>query len=104
MSKKKPKRKLTYTRKEIEETPNHWDWSRVWGTDYPPNIAGFVYLITNTLTDEKYIGCKHMRVNNWPKYIGSSKYLAEAIEEHGYENFKFEILPSYPQSYSDYHR
>ena len=92
MAKRKPKRKLTYTRKEIEETQNHWDWSQAWTTDYPANIAGIVYRITNILTDEKYIGCKHLRVKGWESYIGSSKYLKEAIEEYGKENFKFEVL------------
>lgn len=62
-------------------------------TDY----VGFVYLITNILTSQKYVGKKNFKVNkrateDWKFYISSSVYLKEDILSYGKENFKFEIL------------
>jgi hypothetical protein len=72
---------------------------------------GFVYLITNELTGQKYIGRKRMtqrltrpplkgrknrrhyvKESNWRKYTGSCKQLNEDIKERGIQYFKFEIL------------
>jgi hypothetical protein len=63
----------------------------------PANFIGFVYLVTNVLTDQKYIGKKNFRVNTrttekWKEYTSSSKYLNKDIAELGKENFLFEIL------------
>jgi hypothetical protein len=63
----------------------------------PDNYVGFVYLVTNNLTDQKYIGKKNFKVGTkvpdlWKYYISSSKYLKEDILKFGKENFKFEIL------------
>ncbi|GBR14090.1 NAD synthetase [Gluconobacter frateurii] len=75
---------------------------------------GFVYLITNTLTGEKYVGRKyvwskrtqkvpnkirkkHLRVeSNWRSYSGSSKDLTSAIASNGKDNYAFEILSIHP--------
>lgn len=72
---------------------------------------GFVYLITNTITNKKYIGKKFFyslrtlkplkgkkrkrkvkKESDWLKYNSSSKYVLADIEEIGEDKFKFEIL------------
>jgi hypothetical protein len=63
----------------------------------PDDFTGFVYLVINVLTGQKYIGKKNFRVNtrtteNWQEYTSSSKYLNEDIIKLGKENFRFEIL------------
>jgi hypothetical protein len=58
-------------------TLGHWTYS---GT-VPDDFYGFVYLITNTLTDRKY--------------CGSSNNLLQDIELLGKDKFKFEIIQFY---------
>lgn len=84
----------------------------------PPNIlsiptlaVGFVYQITNTLTNRKYIGKKILlhkktkkplkgKINkrrsveesDWRTYCGSSKILLVDISTHGEDKFTFQIL------------
>lgn len=57
---------------------------------------GFVYCITNTLTQKKYIGCKQIKVkkkrNDWQSYTGSSKQLNADISKHGKQHFTYSIL------------
>jgi hypothetical protein len=48
-----------------------------------------IYLTTNLITQEKYIGKDR---NNSPSYIGGGVNLKKAIKEYGKENFKKEIL------------
>ena len=48
-----------------------------------------IYLTTNLITGEKYIGKDK---NNCPSYIGGGVNLKKAIIEFGKENFKKEIL------------
>lgn len=74
-------------------------------------MVGFVYLITETETDMKYVGKKffhkkktlpvtksrkrrkHLRVeSDWRQYFGSSVKVQELREEKGDESFKREIL------------
>ena len=50
----------------------------------------FIYLTTNLITNEKYIG-KHCGDEN-DNYLGSGKILQRAIKKYGKENFKREIL------------
>lgn len=69
-------------------------------------FAGFVYLITNTVTGKKYVGRKYFeRVrkqrgkkrrarseSDWKNYYSSSEKLKTEVEEVGKSMFKREIL------------
>ena len=62
-------------------------------------VFGFVYVITNTITGKKYIGCKQffsyrktVRESNWKGYYGSSKDLLADIKKLGKSNFQREII------------
>jgi hypothetical protein len=91
-------------------TLGHWTYS---GT-VPDDFYGFVYLITNTLTDRKYIGKKQCKTTvkmralkgktrkrhvvkdtDWRDYCGSSNNLLQDIELLGKDKFKFEIIQFY---------
>lgn len=54
----------------------------------------FIYKTTNTINDKFYIGM-HSTSNLEDGYIGSGKYLWNAIRKYGRENFLFEILEWY---------
>ena len=62
---------------------------------------GFVYLITNTKTRKKYVGCKQYYIgkaktaSKWETYMGSSKYLKEDIKKRGKKHFRFEVIAEY---------
>ena len=85
--------------------------------ELPEDCIGFVYIITNTLTDKKYIGKKLAKFSkttyrtvklkngkkkrkrikgkiesDWQEYYGSSPNLTEDINNLGKQNFKREIL------------
>jgi hypothetical protein len=93
-----------YYRKKIVET-------------LPETCVGFVYLITNTLSDRKYIGKKLAKFkkttyrtvtlkngtkkkkkikgsidSDWKTYYGSNQALLEDVQQLGEENFRREIL------------
>jgi hypothetical protein len=72
---------------------------------------GFIYEITNNITNKKYIGKKqcHSRIkrkplkgktrnrieykqSDWKNYTSSSNDLNEEIKKHGKDNFSFKIL------------
>lgn len=71
---------------------------------------GFVYLITNTVNNKKYIGkkwfwssrkkkikgktrAKRIKLeSDWKSYYGSSEDLKEDLDKHGAKSFKREIL------------
>lgn len=61
---------------------------------------GYVYKITNKITNKCYIGVtvQHNYNGRWRKHINCLKYkegcplLKKSMEKHGVENFKFEIL------------
>jgi hypothetical protein len=68
---------------------------------------GFVYLITNLVTNRKYIGKKlfyfsktkqvkgkkkkYKAPSDWQTYYGSNEELKKDVETHGAENFKRQI-------------
>ena len=52
---------------------------------------GFVYITTNMINGKKYIG-KRKYSTGWEKYLGSGKYLKNALKKYGKYNFKREIL------------
>lgn len=70
--------------------------------------VGFVYLITNMVTDKKYIGKKLFKFkkvyqknkkkkkklvdSDWKTYYGSNAELLEDVKEYGEHNFNREIL------------
>jgi hypothetical protein len=91
----------------------------------PEECVGFVYIITNTISDRKYIGKKLAKFSkttyktvklkngtkkkkkirskidsDWQEYYGSSPELTKDVTELGKENFKREIL-FYCQSKSE---
>ena len=77
----------------------------------PETAYGFIYMITNLVTDKKYIGKKQMvskrtrpplkgkkrkRIefveSDWKTYVSSSNELVNDMQKIGKEKFKFEIL------------
>ena len=85
--------------------------------ELPEDCVGFVYLITNTVTEKKYIGKKLSKFSkttyktiklkngnkkrkcikskidsDWQQYYGSSPNLTEDITQQGTDNFHREIL------------
>tara|TARA_R110000744_G_scaffold99375_3_gene191852 strand:- start:948 stop:1349 length:402 start_codon:yes stop_codon:yes gene_type:complete len=86
----------------------HWEGILEEGTDIP---YGFVYLITNTTNNKKYIGkkqCQSVRKRpplkgkknkrhetietDWKTYTSSSNQLNEDLEVLGKDSFKFQII------------
>lgn len=53
-------------------------------------MHGYVYLTTNTLTNEVYVGQHHGPFTD--KYIGTGKRLKEQIRQYGKSVFKVELL------------
>lgn len=53
-------------------------------------MYGYIYKTTNLLNDKIYIGKKKGKFTE--KYKGSGKYLKNAINKYGIENFKVEII------------
>jgi hypothetical protein len=91
------------------EDTGHWDCSIINESTEVP--FGFIYLITNKVTNKKYIGKKqcltvlkraplkgkknkrHKTVEtDWRVYTSSSRQLNEDIEKQGKDDFTFEIL------------
>lgn len=94
-----------------------WTYQGNTVTELPEDCVGFVYLITNILSNRKYIGKKLAKFSktsykvvklkngtkkkkkirskidsDWQDYYGSSIELNKDIEELGKENFTREIL------------
>ena len=83
-----------------------WYKDRVFESDEINGYYGFVYLITNTINDRKYIGRKYFwsfrkkkgqnrrskHESDWKNYYGSCPELKEDIKKYGRQNFKREIL------------
>ena len=88
-----------------------WTYQKESITELPEDCIGFVYQITNTTNDRKYIGKKLARfaksrpplkgrinkrrykvISDWRDYYGSSDELSLDIEKLGKEKFIREIL------------
>ena len=88
----------------------HWSYN-LEEKEIPAHFYGFIYLITNTVNQKKYIGKKQARTikkrpplkgrknkrhvvkeTDWKTYTGSSDKLNNDIEELGKDKFTFEIL------------
>lgn len=87
---------------------HQWKYDGVVLTEIPEKVIGFVYCITNKITNKKYIGKKNMfgtktrsvkkqkyreRVqSDFVTYYGSNDDLKKDVEENGPDNFTREIL------------
>ena len=56
------------------------------------NKTHYVYLTTNLITGEQYVGDHTINIKEKKYYQGSGKYLARAIKKYGEPNFFKEIL------------
>lgn len=91
----------------IYENIGHWKYD----TGVPTGTYGFIYCITNTVNNKKYIGKKqlvkikklkplkgkknkrHFLIeSDWREYTGSCNDLNMDIKKHGKQNFKFDII------------
>jgi len=87
----------------------HWQLAE--GVDYRPEAFGFIYEITNTVTNKKYIGKKQCtsrikrkplkgktrnridkKESDWKSYTGSSNELNTDIVNYGKDKFVFNII------------
>ena len=85
----------------------HWHYD----SEIPEDCYGFIYQITNTTNNKKYIGKKQIQKiikrpplkgkknkrhliteSDWKTYTGSCNQLNEDIEQLGKEHFAFTIL------------
>lgn len=94
-----------------------WTYQNNIVEELPEDCVGFVYIITNTITNRKYIGKKLAKFSkttykvvklkngtkkkkkirskidsNWRDYYGSSPELTKDVEQLGLSNFTREIL------------
>ena len=88
-----------------------WTYKGKEVVDIPPEFIGFVYLITNTTNDRKYIGKKLTQFkrskkplkgrtnkrrytveSDWKDYYGSSDELTADVEKLGKDKFTCEIM------------
>ncbi len=88
-----------------------WTYKGKEVVDIPPEFIGFVYLITNTTNDRKYIGKKLTQFkrskkplkgrtnkrrytveSDWKDYYGSSDELTADVETLGKDKFTREIM------------
>lgn len=54
-------------------------------------MYGYIYITTNLINNKKYIG-KHKSSKFTEDYKGSGKYLWNAINKYGWDNFKVEMI------------
>jgi hypothetical protein len=103
-----------------------WQYNGEVFTDVPKGMEGFVYIITNLISNKKYIGKKHFwtrqknrktgrrktEESDWQNYFGSCDELKEDVKLLGKENFIREILylcphkksMSYYETYEQFNR
>lgn len=92
---------MTTSKSKKKLDNGHWSFTEQ--LDYE-NAFGFVYLIVNKKTKQKYLGKKIFRGNgksnrgrqsNWRTYTSSSKDVNALIEELGIDAFDFYIVEQY---------
>jgi len=95
------KKKAGTTSQSITLTP--WEVSFEEDLD-PKRFFGFLYIVYNKKTKQKYVGRKQFKryskkkavgYTDWKTYKGSSKYLHQAIKDYGLTNFRFVIIHQY---------
>ena len=85
-----------------------WTYNNKPFTEIPDGYVAFVYVITNTVTDRKYVGKKLFKFtrtskkkgkrvkkqvdSDWIDYYGSNKELLSHVDLFGKEKFQREIL------------
>lgn len=92
----------------------HWIYEGKNFLEAPENYFGFVYLIVNNITQEKYIGRKQFNSNtskkikgrknrkhtikpsNWLDYWSSSDEVKASIKKYGKKSFTREIIQLCP--------
>ena len=78
----------------LRSKPNHW----VWPDETADEVLGFIYRIDEIPTGRYYIGLKYVTPTSqaWQYYRGSSKPLHAAMDQYGYEAYRFTILFTCP--------
>ena len=90
----------------VESISMTWKYNDEDFLDAPKGIEGFVYIITNTTNDRKYIGKKSFwarrkdkktgrrktKESDWKNYFGSCDELNKDVKLLGQDKFKREIL------------
>jgi hypothetical protein len=92
----------------------NWKYNGEDFTDAPEGMEGFVYIITNIISNKKYIGKKHFwtrqknrktgrrktEESDWKNYLSSCDLLKEDIKNFGEDKFLKEILHLCPHKKS----
>ena len=55
-------------------------------------MYGYIYKTTNLINGKIYVGQKMSTVFLKEEYLGSGRYLNNAINKYGRENFKVELI------------
>lgn len=55
-------------------------------------MFGYIYITTNLINGRQYVGQKRASYFLGNRYLGSGRYLKDAIQKYGKENFKVELL------------
>lgn len=95
-------------KRRAKQTVKPWMYNGEPFTVSPDDSFGFVYVITNDITHERYIGKrlftkagykqvkrrrkKIRKDNQWQDYFGSGPQIIANVEQYGKENFTREIL------------
>jgi len=105
------KKRIVCNKRYIQCDMENWYYKNKIVKEIPEGMIGFVYLITNTTNDRKYIGKKLAQFkktkpplkgrknkrrslveSDWRNYYGSSDELTEDVETLGKDKFKRKIL------------
>jgi len=82
-----------------DDTSGHLEVTSHWNVVNPDvfneSDHGFLYVITNKATKQRYVGVKTL-YTSWKRYTSSSSELNDLIKEQGHDNFSFDILFSCP--------